>query len=894
MGRENTTLQTFNRGKISKQGLARVDLERTRLSAEVQSNYIPKILGPMILRPGLGYLDSTYQNKKAFHIPFIAAIDDTALIELTDMNMRVRINDVIVSRTAVSTAFVNGTFGSDVASWTDADQAGATSQWVTGGYMGLQGTTYNKAIRQQTLTIGASDQNVEHAVRLIVIRGEVQLRIGSTSGDDDYLANVTLLPGTHSLAFTPTGANAFVELASYTSYQSLLDSVAIEASGEMVVPTIWPEANLFSVRFAQSIDVVFCGCYGFRPQRIERHGPRSWSAVDYAPKDGPFRVQNVENTTIAASAITGDITLTASQKIFKTTNVGSLYSVTSIGQTVSGSLTADGQFTGFIKVIGTGSSRTFSITTSGTWTGTLKVQRSFTDTSSPANTTTTITTNTTTNFSDGLDNEIVYYRVGFDTGGYGSGTAVVSVTYASGGLTGVARITAYTSGTSVSASVIKDLGGTSATTNWSESLWSPRRGYPSSTALYEGRLWWAGKGTLVGSVSDGYDSFDPATVGDSGPINRTIGEGPIDKINFILPLQRLLLGGQGSEFSVRSSAFDEIVTPDNFNIKSVSTQGSDDVAAVKMDNSGIFAQQGATRIFELVYNSDLFDYEVQDLTTLVPEQCQGLITKIVIQRKPDTRIHCVLADGTVGMMLYDKNEQVNCWVDIDSPGADGMILDAVILPGVIEDTVYYEVGRTVNGNTVRYVEKWALESECKPANGSTDLCKLADSFIVYNSTPITVVTGLSTLEGEEVVVWADGIDVGLHTVSGGQITLATAASKVVVGLYYMAQFQSAKLAYAAQGGTALGFKKRVPSITFLLIDTHRFGVKFAGDFDHLDDLPGNVNGVDIGDDYIHAEYDHQLEAFNGDWSTDERVCIQSEAPKPATIMAVVITVETNG
>lgn len=890
MPRENTALVKFNAGKLSTQGLARVDLDRTRFSAETQTNYIPKTLGPMMLRPGLGYIGSTYQHNKAFHIPYIAAIDDTALIELTALSMRVRINDTVVSRVSVSTAFTNGTFNSDLTGWTDADQSGATSQWVTGGYMGLTGTAFNKAIRKQTLTIAGADQNKEHGIRITITRGAARIRVGSTDGDDDYVQATELLPGTHSIAFTPTGGSAYVELASYTKYQTLIDSIAIEASGDMVLPTIWPEASLFSLRHAQSIDVIFCACYGYKPQRIERHGVRSWSVVDYVTEDGPYMVQNTGATTLAASAISGDITLTASQSLFKSTNVGGLFSIVSAGQTVTSTLTGEGQYTNFIRVVGTGSSRTFSVTISGTWAGTITLQRSFTDDSSPANTTTTYTTNQTNlNVSDGLDNEIVYYRLGFNTGQYTSGSATATLSYSSGGLTGVVRITAYSSPTSATASVLTDLGGTAATSNWSEGLWSDRRGYPSATALYEGRLWWAGKGTIVGSVSDAYNSFDPDTEGDSGPINRTIGEGPIDKINYILPLQRLMLGGQGSEFSIRSSAFDEIITPDNFNIKSVSTQGSDNIAAVKMDNSGIFAQQGATRVFEFVYNSDIFDYEVQELTTLVPEQCQATITKMIIQRKPDTRIHCILEDGTVGLLTYNKAEQVNGWVDIVSDGADGLIEDAVVLPGGVEDTVYYVVKRTIDGSTVRYLEKWALESECV----GEDLNKQVDSFIVYNSTSTTTITGLSTLEGEEVEVWADGMDVGPLTVSSGQITLSTAASKVVVGLYYRARFKSVKLAYAAEG-TALTMHKRVPQVGLILNNTHRYGVKYGGDFDHLQSLPAEYQGKFLGDNEIIAAYDDEQMSLNGDWDTDSRICLQSESPKPAFIIGLTFTVETNG
>jgi hypothetical protein len=133
----------------------------------------------------------------------------------------------------------------------------------------------------------------------------------------------------------------------------------------------------------------------------------------------------------------------------------------------------------------------------------------------------TFTTNPSLTYDDTLDNQIIYYRIGFKTGEYTSGTANVSLSSPSGSQTGIARITAFSSSTSVSAAILTAFGATTATSDWSESYWSTRRGYPSSVAFYEGRLWWAGKDRVWGSVSDGFDNFDDTTVGDSGPISRS-------------------------------------------------------------------------------------------------------------------------------------------------------------------------------------------------------------------------------------------------------------------------------------------------------------------------------------------------------------------------------------
>jgi hypothetical protein len=108
-----------------------------------------------------------------------------------------------------------------------------------------------------------------------------------------------------------------------------------------------------------------------------------------------------------------------------------------------------------------------------------------------------------------------------------------------------------------------------------------------------------GTDKIWGSVSDAYTSFDIDTEGDAGPINRSVGFGPVDTINWLLPLGRLIVGRQGAETSVRSGSFDEPLTPTNFTLKDCSTQGSAPVAAVKIDTRGVFVQQSNRRVFEL-------------------------------------------------------------------------------------------------------------------------------------------------------------------------------------------------------------------------------------------------------------------------------------------------------
>ena len=993
MGRENVALQSFNRGRISPLALARTDLKRTALSAEVQTNFMPRTLGSMMLRPGLRYLGSSRDDAEAVFIPFVFSTSDTALIEVTDGALRVWVDDEPIERPAVGTTVTNGSFDTDLTGWDSADQSGAVSAWATGGLLSLTGTEFNAAIRRQQVTVAGGDANKEHGLRIVVSRGSVTLKVGTASGTDEYLS-YTITSGEHSLAFTPTG-DFHIELSAVTAYASLVTSVSIDLPGTMEIPAPWPAAALGLIRYDQSADVIYLACKGYQPRKIERRSKTSWSLVLYQPTDGPFRVPNLGTTTLTPSGLTGNITLTASKDVFEAGNVGSLYRITSIGQAVSSALSGEAQFTDHVKVTGTGTQRNVQIDTTGTYTGKLTIQRSVSEpgawvdvSTENVNTayndklngqtryyrlsllhsfgtvtinlkgrtaglvsnsaTATLTASGTTNYvtvtgdddertllitsagtwsgtltlqvatstsgpwtdvvidpfnnpyNDALDNQIIYYRIGFKPGDYTSGTATVKMTASNGGIAGVVRVTEFVSETQVNASVLKTLGGTTGSTEWSEGLWSDRRGWPSAVTIANGRLWHAGKNRIVASVSDAYEGFDPDTEGDSGPINRTIGQGPVDDINWIIALQRIMLGTASAEVSIKSSSFDEPITPTQFSLGFPSTQGSAEIAPVKVDSTGLFVNRGGTRIMELVYNEGTYDYATGNKTILVPEIGEPGVVRLACQRQPDTRVHAVRSDGTVAVLISDAAEEVSCWIEVET---DGFIEDAVVLPGSVEDAVYYLVRRTIDGQTRRYLERWAKESDCRGG----ELNKLADAFIEVErdiSDPSDTITGLDHLEGREVVVWADGMDFSpddpdtgvqrTYAVSSGQVTLDEQVLKAVIGLPYRARFKSTKLAYAAQAGTALNRRKKLNRLGFVLANTHALGIKYGPDFDTLDDLPLMEEGLEVGADTIHAHYDFDLMEFAGDWTTDSRLCLEARAPRPCTVLAAIVDITTNG
>ena len=893
MTRASRTLSAFNRGIVSALGLGRVDLERTALAAEGMTNWMPRVLGSMMLRPGWEYTGATASNNFARYLPFVFAADDYAHIELTNSLLRVWVDDELVTRPTVTAAVTNGTFTSDVTGWTDADESGASSGWTTGGYLLLLGDGTAFAIRRQQVTV--NETGVEHALRVVIARGPVTFRVGSSAGAEDYISETSLGTGTHSLSFTPSG-DFHIQFSSALSYSVLVDSIAVESAGVMTLPTPWATADIPNVRVTQSGDVLYIADGSNQPRKIERRSSTSWSVVLYEPETGPFRVQNVTNITITPSALSGDVTLSASKGIFRSGHVGALFRIESNGQTVSEFLDGQDQFSDPIRVFGTGEQRRFGIILDGTFSANVTLQYSVNEAGSWVDVTPAYTSNQQTTYLDGLDNQVIYYRIGIKTGDYTSGDLTATLSFAAGSIQGVARITAFVSSTSVNGVALRDFGATTASADWWEGQWSDYRGWPSANAIFEGRKWLAGDDKINGSISDQYEDFDDSFDGDAGPISRSIGEGPVGDIHWLLPLGRLLFGTAFNSSNIpalkiegnnilaaRSSSLDEPLSPTNFSLKNTSARG-------------LFVDRSRQRLYELAYSIDVNDYEPEDLSILTPDLSEAVVAEIsgiAVQTKPDVRVHCWRNDGTASVLVFDRAENVICWLNLET---DGEVEDVSVLPGTAEDQVYYSVKRLINGSTVRYREKWALESQCR---GRPE-ARHADAHYIYSGAETTTITGLSHLEDESVVVWGwntvtpflgeddqvVGRDFGTFVVTGGQITgLSAAVTDACVGLPYTAIFQTAKQAFAAQLGAALNQKARVLQLGLVLHNTHYQGLKYGQDFAHLDDLPLVVNEKDTTEHTVWAQLDHDMFEIDGTYSTDPRLCLQAAAPRPCTVIA---------
>lgn len=874
----NIPVVSGNGGEIGPEVLLRTNLETYGNSAEIMENLLPKAAGPMVFRPGLKFCADVTNAGQTRGIDFV--YDTTTYgILLSDLALRIEQGGGIIVRPSVSAALTDGAFSALLTGWTDVSTGSGSA---TGGASGLtlsSNGTDTAGVRQVATVVAGTT----HALRIVVARGEVTLKLGSTAGGDEY-TRTELRAGVHSIGVMPVGTILSIEITSTSIIQKIVTSIAFEAAGDLVLPTPWSASQLKSLRHDQSNNVIYFTSGAGKGKRLERRSASSWSLVDTIEEDGPFLDPNVDEAyTLTPSVKSGNGILAASRAFFKTTHVGAIFQLTHSGQFVNRTFSGVSQSSEYVKVQGVGTSRQFTYTISGTFTATVTLQRSIGNTTGWTNVQSFTTTAGATAYNDGtpFDNQTVYYR--FLCTAYTSGSPVIEIAYTGGSTSGVVRVTGYTSPTVMDMEVIDQLGATTATAEWSEGAWSDEQGWPKAVALYDGRLWKGGYfDRFWGSKSDAYESHATGDAADDA-IARNLAIGSARRIMAFMPLARLvMLTAQnsadvppvkvdGGAAVIKSSAFDEPLTPTNLTVRS------------SMASRGVYVDRDGVRAMEMYYSVESQDYAHRSLMRMHENLGRPGIEQIAVSDRPDVRLWFVRSDGQLLVKVYDPGENVQGWARIIT---DGMIESVYVKPADNEDEVMLIVRRTVGGQTKRYLEQFdpIYLTSAAAANRLDSYVRKTDA------AGFTVITGLGHLEGRTVKVWTDGAAHPDCVVTGGQIALDYTSYAAVAGLNYTWRYKSVKPPLGAQAGTAIGQQGRGVTIQLVLQDSTR-AIEYGQDFTTMDWLTDR--DLDTGYDEGNALWTGITEPITmpGDLSRDPRVCLRGSSPHPVQINGYVVCAE---
>ena len=316
---------------------------------------------------------------------------------------------------------------------------------------------------------------------------------------------------------------------------------------------------------------------------------------------------------------------------------------------------------------------------------------------------------------------------------------------------GIAKVTAITSSTVVTATVTRALGATTATKTWSEGAWSTERGYPSSGAFHEERLMAGGTvfepHRLDGSKTNEWENFRSDSVLDNDSVSYSVAANEMNAIRWLISKDVLLLGTAGAEWKLGPFDTDQPLTPDNpVRPRPQTTFGSKKIQAIMIANVVLFVVggqsegapgrvvRGAQYVFD---QGESGGYDAPDYTTFAEHITESGIVSMAYQQVPEPILWCVLGNGKLIGMTFEPGQKVWGWFNVVT---DGEFEDVAVIPGVSEDEVWVIVKRTLPDGTInRNVEYF------KPRDWGSDQkdCFFVDSGLTFDGGAAVTITGIT-------------------------------------------------------------------------------------------------------------------------------------------------------
>jgi hypothetical protein len=373
---------------------------------------------------------------------------------------------------------------------------------------------------------------------------------------------------------------------------------------------------------------------------------------------------------------------------------------------------------------------------------------------------------------------------------------------------------------------------------------------------------------------------------DDDALTFTIAASQVNEIRHIVSLDSLILLTSGGEWKTTEGQ-DQVLTPSTIGVKSQSFNGASWVSPVIINNTVLYVQEKGGRIRDLGYQFSADKFEGNDLSLMSEHLFEGYeITEMAFSAEPYGILWCVRDDGVLLGLTYQREHQVWGWHQHD---LGGTVESVATISEDNRDALYMIVNRTVDGSTVRYIERMEIRD-----TSSAEDAFCIDSGLSYSGAPATLISGLDHLEGEDVAVLADGNEVTGLTVASGQITLPTAASIVHAGLAYTPAIEL--LDIDSDGQTTL--KSRPVSVSMVTIEVESSRGGFIGP--RLDE-GGTGQMLEIkprfdsdGYDTIALKTGKAEIPIHPQWTKGGGVRIEQRSPLPLAILSVIPRVDVGG
>ena len=370
---------------------------------------------------------------------------------------------------------------------------------------------------------------------------------------------------------------------------------------------------------------------------------------------------------------------------------------------------------------------------------------------------------------------------------------------------------------------------------------------------------------------------------DSSSFSVTLDSGTRNAIQWIAAKKHILIGTTGGEWRMGGPS-QRPLTPTNYELKQQTNRGSKDMQPVLISDAIAFVNVVGRKLHKLTFDGISEDYETPDLSVLAEHITESGVTSMAFQRNPDEILWLTRADGILLSMTYDPIQNVIAWAR--HPMRTALAESVVVIPGDGEDEVWVFVQRTVNGSTVRYVERM------KPRNWGDDVEDMffVDSGLTYDATTTTTITGLDHLEGETVAILGDGAVLPTKVVSSGSISLDESVSVAQVGLPYTYKLKPMRMDQNTSQGTSKGSVKKFAEVVISFFRT--LNAKF-GDGNTTFKIPWRESSDAYGDPPALFTGDKEV-VTDGGFNVEDPFEITGSDPMPCSVRAIIPRVEVTG
>ena len=308
------------------------------------------------------------------------------------------------------------------------------------------------------------------------------------------------------------------------------------------------------------------------------------------------------------------------------------------------------------------------------------------------------------------------------------------------------------------------------------------------------------------STNNNFNISRPLKTTDS--INLTLSEREVNEIRHIIAMNDLILLTSGAEWKLNGSdgsftaSSSLVATPQSY-------YGCSHVQPVVSGNMILFVQSGGSVVRDLGYTYVSDSYDGEELSIFANHLFDGKqVIDMAYSKEPYRILWCVMSDGTLNALTYNKKQEVIGWHKHETKGKFESV--AVIREGN-EDIPYFVIKREINGQIKRYIERLASRFVEQTKDGI-----FLDSALSYEGAPIKIVKGLEHLEGETINLLVDGCVVLNKVVEKGTIELDYPVSKIIAGLPYEFEVETLNL----EGEDTHGLLKIVNAVN-LMVDKSR-------------------------------------------------------------------------